>query len=434
MIFDFVTNRHKLFNKLFYILRKVVTRFVINYGGAGSGKSVAQHQHELLLQLESTCDFDTLFIRKNASDIYDSCYKLLETLARRYNIYDEFEWVFSNQKRQITNKKTGHRILFKGVDDPEKLKSIQGIKRIIVEEASQLDFKDFLELNRRARGMEGIQIVLLFNPINVNHWIKVKLIDSAAYNKRMTVIKTTYKDNKFLTDADREELEALKDVDYNHYRIYCLGEWGIEDPDKLFAKNYSQAKHFGKSFESLYRPDLDIYLAWDFNIQNTCLAIQSDIDSSTINVLREYHFKGVDIYNLCTIILKDFGHHHIIINGDASGNGRSALTSDNDTAYHILKSSLGLDWSQFRVPSVNPSHQNSRTLTNLVFKFCNVNISSECKQLDTDLISIEIDDKGSMEPYKKKNAERSHWADPLRYFIQAEYSHISKVLEIKKTA
>lgn len=428
---DFVTNRHKLFNTLFYKLKGTQTRININYGGSGSGKSVAQHQLELLLQLSPSCDYDILFVRKHATDIYDSCYKLLEKLAKTYGIYDEFDWVFSNAKRQITNRTTGHRIIFKGLDDTEKIKSIAGVKRIIFEEASQGDFEDFLELNRRARGMKGIQIFLLLNPININHWIKCKIIDAPAFATNLTVYHTTYKDNRFLTDEDRAQLELLKDIDYNHYRIYCLGEWGIEDPEKLFAKDYNKIKHYGRTYIDLYDPRMDIYLSFDFNITNTCLAIQSDQDN--INVLREYHIKGYDLPMLCQQLKADFAGHYFIINGDASGKGRSALSFGNQNAYDIIQSCFGLPWESFHVPGSNPSHLNSRLQTNIIFKFSNVNISNECPELDTDLLSVEIDDRGSIDTYKKKHPERSHWIDPLRYHINAHHSHKLRELGLKNS-
>jgi phage terminase large subunit len=431
--FDFVTNRHKLFNSLFYKIKKADSRFIMNYGGAGSGKSVAQHQLELLLQLDGNCNYDTLFVRKHATDIYDSCYSLLKSLAKKYHIEDNFNWTYSNAKRQIENKETGHRILFKGVDDPEKLKSIVGIKRIIIEEASQLDFNDFLELNRRARGIEGIQIIFLFNPININHWIKTKLIDSQSYSKNMTVFRTTYKDNRFLTDIDKEQLENLKEVDENHYNIYALGEWGVDDPDKLFAKAYNKNIHFKYTTKELYSPYDDVFLSWDFNIQNTCLAIQNPTHSpDTINVLREYHFKGYDLQMLCEMIYEDWKGHELFINGDASGRAQSALTSGNESAYDMLRSLLNLSYERhFFVPAANPSHLNSRILTNLLFKHYTINISTECVELHNDLLAVEVDDRGSMDTYKKKNPERTHHLDPLRYHFNAHHRDKISLLNIK---
>jgi phage terminase large subunit len=416
---------------LYYKLKAAQTRFVVNLGGSGSSKSYSTHQLELNLQLDDNCDFDTLFIRKHASDIYDSCYKLLSDIADRHNVKDKFTWVYSNSKREIKNKKTGHRIIFKGIDDPEKIKSIAGVKRIIIEEASQLDFLDFTELSRRARGIEGIQIILLLNPININHWIKTKLLDGTGYAGRVTLIKSTYLDNPFMTDDDKMELEALKIIDENQYNIYCLAEWGVDDPNKLFAKDYNKNRHFGKTFAELYDENSDVFLCWDFNVDNTCLAIQNPGENK-INVLRSYHQKGYDLPMLCDVIAADFPSAFFTVNGDASGANQSALTRGNETAYDIIKEKLGLAWEQFLVPAANPSHLNSRLLTNLIFKFCEVNISDECIDLNDDLLAVEIDDRGKMDTYKKKHPERTHWIDPFRYHLNAHHSDKIELLSVKK--
>ena len=66
-------------------------------------------------------------------------------------------------------------------------------------------------------------MVLSFNPVNINHWIKRHFIDS----KLATVCHSTYKDNKFLTKDDIEALESFKDTDPYYYNVYCLGLWGV---------------------------------------------------------------------------------------------------------------------------------------------------------------------------------------------------------------
>jgi phage terminase large subunit len=69
-------------------------------------------------------------------------------------------------------------MLFLGVDDPEKLKSIVNIKTALLEEATDFTFADFKEINRRLRGIEGIEIGLCFNPISHTHWIKKHFFDT----------------------------------------------------------------------------------------------------------------------------------------------------------------------------------------------------------------------------------------------------------------
>ena len=55
----------------------------------------------------------------------------------------------------------------------------------------------------------------------IDAWIKRHFIDSGL----ATVIHTTYKDNKFLTDEDKKVLEGFKHTDQYYYQVYCLGQW-----------------------------------------------------------------------------------------------------------------------------------------------------------------------------------------------------------------
>ena len=61
------------------------------------------------------------------------------------------------------------------------------------------------------------------NPIDINHWIKTSLIDTG----RATYLHTTYKDNHFIDDEYKKELESYKDTDIYYYNVYCLGMWGV---------------------------------------------------------------------------------------------------------------------------------------------------------------------------------------------------------------
>ena len=117
---------------------------------------------------------------------------------------------------------TGSRLITSGLDDVEKLKSIAGINRIWVEEASEISESDLNQLDLRMRGHSSVghQMTLTFNPISELHWIKKKYFDVGV--KDAFVLKTTYKDNSYLDEAYIDRLERLQDEDYQYYRIYIF--------------------------------------------------------------------------------------------------------------------------------------------------------------------------------------------------------------------
>lgn len=411
-------------NEAYQPLLESIKRYNVLKGSAGSGKSVAVTQIEIVKALQSK--ETTLFLRKVGATLRNSVFALIRDVIIEEDLRKGVDyWI--NKTEMSYEFSNGSRFILAGVDDVEKLKSIAGITRIVIEEATELDEAEFNQIDLRLRGINltNPSITLMFNPISANHWL-CKRFDTNFDPNTTYFLNTTYKDNAFLDQQYIETLENLINIDDNLYRIYVLNEWGIEDPEKLFAKDYNRNKHFGKSFDELFVPGLDVYLSWDFNVQNTCLAIQTY--GNKINVLREYHIKGYDLYMLAEIINRDFPGAFWVINGDASGRGQSALTRGNESGYDILKTCFGLAWSQFIVPSVNPSHLNSRLLTNLIFKFMEVNISIECIELDKDCTSVEVDNKGSIDPYKTKHPERSHWLDPLRYHFNAH--HADKIKEL----
>jgi phage terminase large subunit len=172
-----------------------------------------------------------LVIRKYGTTLKDSVVALFLSILSQWELSELFE---ENKTDKTITFKTGSQILFKGLDDPEKIKSIANITRVWVEEANELTWQEFNQLNLRLRGAEGLQISITFNPVDEEHWIKKHFFDNPKIAKYTTVIRTTYKDNKFIDDAYKEQLEAYKEIDENYYRVYALGEWGGIQEGRIF--------------------------------------------------------------------------------------------------------------------------------------------------------------------------------------------------------
>lgn len=161
---------------------------------------------------------------------------------------------------RIICKLTGNEVVFKGLDDIEKVKSITfangELTHIWCEEATEMQEADVNQLKVRLRGGKTKkQIVLSFNPVNIQHWIKGHFIDSGL----ATVCWTTYKDNKFLTDDDRKALEDLKNADEYTYEVYCLGKWGI------LGKTVFDARAIQKRLDNIPKPIKTGYFRYDYD-------------------------------------------------------------------------------------------------------------------------------------------------------------------------
>jgi phage terminase large subunit len=412
-IIDFNTYADKLFSKVFYQVRKVKSRIVVIYGGAGSSKSYSVHQNELINLMSS--NYDTLILRKTGSDLRDSSYKLFEQLINSMGLRHLFSSSFYSDNRRITYIPTGKSLIFKGVDDSEKLKSIVGIQRIVMEEASQFDFEDFLEINRRARGVDNIQITLILNPVSEKHWIKRKLCDEGSpYAADTTVLRFTYSDNKFLTESDIAELERLKYVNENQYRVYVLAEWGIDDNSNRFAYAFNEDKHTG-SCELLDKEA--IYLSFDFNRDPISCTVFQEKDG-VIRVPYVIKLATSNIYELCDHIIAKFGRKLFMVTGDATGKSSSAMVQDDINYYTIIRQKLNLSSGQLHVPSVNPRVRENRVLVNAILEHKKVLIDKvNAAPLIYDLLYCEVDGNGDLVKDRSNDKRKADILDEFRYYL-----------------
>lgn len=118
--------------------------------------------------------------------------------------------------------------LFKGMDDSEKIKSITDITDIWCEEATELQLDEYTQLDLRLRALtDNLQLFCSFNPVSKENWVFKKWFDvKANYDAANTMIlKTTYKDNKFLPQSYINALEEKINSNPQYYKVYALGEF-----------------------------------------------------------------------------------------------------------------------------------------------------------------------------------------------------------------
>ena len=215
----------KVFNDVYLPYLDNTDRYLLFYGGGSSGKSYYIAQRYIYKLIHPTrCNL--LVVRQTGDTNRRSTFPLLKQVISNWNLSQHFK--INESDMRIVCKLTGNEVAFAGLDDVEKIKSITfsngELTDIWIEEATECQEADVNQLKVRLRGGKSKkQMVLSFNPINIQHWIKKHFIDSGL----ATVCFSTYKDNKFLTDDDRKALEDLQYIDEYTYEVYCLGKWGI---------------------------------------------------------------------------------------------------------------------------------------------------------------------------------------------------------------
>lgn len=283
-------------------------RVEVYYGGAGSGKSFGATQKMLLKALKHKRK--VLVIRKIQRTIKDSIWSLLVTHLHNSGFYDACRVNRSDFEIELPN---GSIFIFKGLDDPEKIKSIDGITDIIIEEATELTEDDFTQLNLRLRALvDNLQIYLMFNPISKKNWV-YEYFFTRELPANIKIVKTTYLDNKFLADEYRQELERLKDRNPAYYRIYCLGEFATLD--KLVFPTYTTKIVSEDDIKGLKR-----WIGLDFGYINDPSAIVwgfIDTTKKKIYVSGEYVKRGMRNDEIAETII-DLGLHKDKSYGDSA--------------------------------------------------------------------------------------------------------------------
>ncbi len=219
-------------NETFMPLFADTHRYIVLKGGGGSGKSIFAGR-KICERAVSEPGHRFLVCRKVARTLRESCFKqILGQLSEHY----KDAGYKANKSDMTISFENGSEILFAGLDDVEKLKSIYNITGIWIEEASELLEGDFNQLDIRLRGetKEYKQIIVTFNPISINHWLKKRFFDRR--DPRAVVHESTYKDNRFLDQAAKRTLEAFRETDEYYYQVYCLGMWGVTGKSVFDAK------------------------------------------------------------------------------------------------------------------------------------------------------------------------------------------------------
>lgn len=191
-------------------------------GGRGSTKSsFVGIEVPLLLMQHPQCH--AVVLRKVGNTIKNSVYPQIQWGIEQLGVADRFKCITS--PHEITYKATGQKILFFGVDDPMKVKSIKlpfGYVGIVwYEELDQFSgMEEIRNLNQSLlRGGDKYWVFASYNPPKSrNNWVNEEILNE--YPDRL-VHKTTYLDvprewlgEQFLLEA--EKLKAKNETAYNH--------------------------------------------------------------------------------------------------------------------------------------------------------------------------------------------------------------------------
>jgi phage terminase large subunit len=215
-----------IFEKNWSALQEKGVRFVINEGGSRSSKTYSLCQMVIVYCLQNPNKVVSI-IRKTFPALRATVMRDFLEILKDLDIYEKTN---HNMSENIYRFPNGSIVEFFSVDDEQK---IRGRKRDIAwcNEANELFYDDFTQLNMRTE----TKLIFDYNPSDSSSWLYELPKDESI------LIKSTYKDNPFLPETIKRQIEDLKRTDEALYQIYALGEKAISKSN--IYSNWTFLKH-----------------------------------------------------------------------------------------------------------------------------------------------------------------------------------------------
>ena len=265
--------RVKVIKKIYAFLQECrKQKEIVVYGGAGSGKSYTVAQFLIIEKLLSNRNKRLLVTRKYNPSLKVTTWQLV------HEILNELEIPYmENKTEQVLQLPRRNEIYFRGLDDAEKIKSSE-FNYIWMEEATEFDFEDYLQLKLRLRRATTSvnQLFLTFNP--VAGWTQKQFFEQESDD--VAILHTTYLDNPFLDIEYTKMLELLKDQDEAYYQIYTLGRYAILK-NKIY-NNYQVVSRMPEMYD-------EIIYGVDFGFNNPSVILEIGLKDDNIYITKELY-------------------------------------------------------------------------------------------------------------------------------------------------
>lgn len=280
-------------------------------GGRGSTKS-SFVSVEIILGIMKNADTNAVVLRKVGAYLKDSVFSQLEWAIEKLGVSDM--WDIKASVPEMVYKKTGQKILFRGADKVQKLKSTKVthgyIRYIWYEELDEFcGMKEIRSINQSMmRGGEKFTVFYSYNPPqNRRSWV-----NREALKKRddMLVHKSTYLDvpKNWLGEQFFLEAKYLKKLHINQYNHEYLGEvtgTGGEIFDNLEVVKLSDEEV--KSFDNI-KCGVDFGFAADPFVYVACF-----YHNNKLFIFDEIYAKGMTNHNAAEKIFeKGFANKLIV--------------------------------------------------------------------------------------------------------------------------
>lgn len=410
-------------------------RYLLLNGSRDSGKSVTA-QRIIIFRMLTHKYFRGLLLRKTFNTIKDSMWQGIKDDVIQFGLSQFFTFRQSPLEIECFN---GNKIVARGLDEPEKIKSFKNPTFAWWEEANENNLNDFTTVTTTLRSSEADFIQELFTFNNevegvdfTDFWLFKQFfakrypeksfsdfteieIENQVHQLKYTVLHSTYKDNAYCDPQRIAIYEQLKLSDPYKYQIYALGEWANKEVGGRYLKNFAFDRHVGKC---QINKDINVYISFDENVNPypamTVWQVEQVGGNSYVKQLYEIclfspnnKLKSV-VRDLCSWMRRNEYNAKIYITGDATSDKEDTKLERGANYFTMVQSALTEEGfkSEIRKQSTNPSQALRSDFINdiLAVNYGNiyVMIDDGCKLSIQDYLNTQERDGGV---WKKKNKE-----------------------------
>ena len=266
-------------------------RWNVFMGSAGSGKSFFVQQKLTIKACNEKRKI--LMCRRYGSTISNSIWSLQLDILRQWKLLGLCKVNKSDRTITLPN---GSQFIFIGLDDENKLLSINNVSDVFIEEVFECNQELLDQLSIRMRGKaKNQQIYCCFNPISPHSFL-YPFCEGDKQPKSFFYDKSTYKDNPFLSKDYVEALEDLYRTNPNKARIFCDGNWGVDVEGLVFGRNTQFVKDLDVN-ELLKNPKLEVRVGSDSGVIDASTIAVSlwDKENKIIYVIDEWYERGATL-------------------------------------------------------------------------------------------------------------------------------------------
>jgi len=260
-------------------------------GGRGSGKSTTIAA--IIIEEVMANPITALCVRKVARTLEESVYEELKDAIDRMGV--AHLWKAYKSPLRLTYKNRGNSIIFRGADDPAKIKSIKVSKYPIallwIEEAAEFKTEDEITTIEnsilRKELPEGIEYKIFYSynpPKRKQSWLNKKY-DSNFVSNNTFVHHSSYLENPYISKAFIQEAEEVKKKKPFKYRWEYMGEAigsGVVPFDNLVFREIKDDEF--KTFDNLrqgidwgYGNDEFAFVQWHYDKTRRCIYAMNEI-------------------------------------------------------------------------------------------------------------------------------------------------------------